>query len=322
MRWERWWLENVVFRVLRWFWTVQPIYRNEIDCPKEWNWSHVEVEVHKKGTPRYSGTPGTRVAKAWWVIGPRSRYCDIRLGIKHDSETSFLEFFVGLPFLGCFCIAFPMRWLKAWMSRQKWLCWELREGTTRTGVHFYEWTSLTFSLLQPEEYGRERKERWFHKFHFYMPWTWRHQKTEILDPNLVPIYTENDPGWYTRRWQNFWNFILRRKPQRADWAEGHKRHTAATAKASQVFPYQYVCRDGTVQDVQATVYVTRRTWGWQNLPFVRMRQTAIDVRFSEEVGEARGSYKGGCTGCGYNMRPGETPEQTLRRMETERRFSR
>ncbi len=34
-----------------------------------------------------------------------------------------------------------------------------------------------------------------------------------------------------------------------------------------------------------------------------------------------GSWKGGVLGCGYEMKPGETPKQTLRRMERERVFN-
>lgn len=32
------------------------------------------------------------------------------------------------------------------------------------------------------------------------------------------------------------------------------------------------------------------------------------------------TYKGGTTGCSYEMKPGEIPLQTLKRMEKERRF--
>lgn len=51
-----------------------------------------------------------------------------------------------------------------------------------------------------------------------------------------------------------------------------------------------------------------------------MEVRAIDVQFSDEVGERTGSWKGGTIGCGYNMLPGESPLDTLRRMEAERKF--
>lgn len=46
----------------------------------------------------------------------------------------------------------------------------------------------------------------------------------------------------------------------------------------------------------------------------------IEVKFSEEVGKEKGSWKGGCTGCSYNLLPGETPEECIIRMEQERKF--
>lgn len=51
-----------------------------------------------------------------------------------------------------------------------------------------------------------------------------------------------------------------------------------------------------------------------------MKWRGIDVDFDGEVGERTGSWKGGTVGCSYESRPGETPVQTLRRMERERRF--
>ncbi len=93
----------------------------------------------------------------------------------------------------------------------------------------------------------------------------------------------------------------------------------------QVLPYRYVCDSGEVQNIEATVHVERRTWwwrwgGWFKLPWPKLVRTSIDVRFSEEVGDRKGSWKGGCVGCGWDMLPGETMEQTLRRMEKDRRF--
>ena len=41
---------------------------------------------------------------------------------------------------------------------------------------------------------------------------------------------------------------------------------------------------------------------------------------TEEVGKKKGSWKGGCIGCSYDLKPGETPEECLKRMEKEREF--
>jgi hypothetical protein len=51
-----------------------------------------------------------------------------------------------------------------------------------------------------------------------------------------------------------------------------------------------------------------------------MVRTSIWVTFNEEIGERVETWKGGTTGCGCDIRTGETPEMTLRRMEKERKF--
>jgi len=79
--------------------------------------------------------------------------------------------------------------------------------------------------------------------------------------------------------------------------------------------------DGTT--VNATIRVEEREWRprafkWTKL-FAKVRKT-IDVKFSGEVGREKGSWKGGCVGCGYEIRSNETPLECLKRMEAERSF--
>lgn len=99
----------------------------------------------------------------------------------------------------------------------------------------------------------------------------------------------------------------------------------APGRYRESFPYRYTLRSGDVQDRTATVTTDRMTWCWR-LPwmlgvwFPKRVRTSINVEFSDEVGERSGSWKGGTIGCGYDLRPGETPEQCLRRMERERTF--
>lgn len=101
------------------------------------------------------------------------------------------------------------------------------------------------------------------------------------------------------------------------WSWRHREHKMLTAP--ETHPYTYVLRNGTVQSRAATIQVETRTWTRPWLPR-RLFKRSIDVRFSDEVGERTGSWKGGTTGCGYDMLPGETPLTTLRRMEQERKF--
>lgn len=89
-------------------------------------------------------------------------------------------------------------------------------------------------------------------------------------------------------------------------------------------PYIYVLRNGTVQNRTATVSKRRHVLtyrAFKALGWPRWIKEGIDVRFSDEVGESSGSWKGGTIGCGYDLRSGETMEQCLRRMERERKFT-
>jgi len=133
-----------------------------------------------------------------------------------------------------------------------------------------------------------------------LPWEWRQVRHEV------------------QRRDGSWTPLLPHYGTRAnDWQpRDDGRHKTA-------HEYTYKLRNGGVQHVIATIYVERREWRWKAfkwLPFPRMRCQAIDVNFNAEVGERAGSWKGGCIGCSYEMKPGETPEDTLRRMERERTF--
>lgn len=75
--------------------------------------------------------------------------------------------------------------------------------------------------------------------------------------------------------------------------------------------------------VQATIGVREHEWRpkwfkWTSL-FAKKRRS-ITVDFSDEVGENKGSWKGGTLGCSYDLLPNETPYQCLKRMEKERIF--
>jgi hypothetical protein len=57
------------------------------------------------------------------------------------------------------------------------------------------------------------------------------------------------------------------------------------------------------------------------LPFPRRIYQGISVEFDGEVGERTGSWKGGTIGCGYELRPNESPYACLERMMRERKFT-
>lgn len=102
------------------------------------------------------------------------------------------------------------------------------------------------------------------------------------------------------------------------WAWRHREHKILSAPEQH--PYTYVLRSGDVQTRTATIQAESRCWTRPWVPWRKLSRY-IDVRFSDEVGERAGSWKGGCLGCGYEMKPGESPLDTLRRMERERTFA-
>lgn len=92
---------------------------------------------------------------------------------------------------------------------------------------------------------------------------------------------------------------------------------------SEVHSYTYVLKSGKVQTRKATVSKRRHVLcrrAFKALRWPRWNKESIDIRFDDEVGERSGSWKGGCIGCGYDLLPGETMLDALRRMEQERVF--
>jgi len=152
-------------------------------------------------------------------------------------------------------------------------------------------------------YGHQERHlyfKWGSRYKFiYLPWMLDHCREEVMlsDGTFIPY----------KRWTR----------------DGEKPEPPTLFREKH--PYRYILRSGKVQEVQATVTVERRTWCWRGWPFKFFRwpshsATTIEVQFSDEVGERSGSWKGGCVGCGYDLKPGETPVECLRRMEHERTF--
>lgn len=98
---------------------------------------------------------------------------------------------------------------------------------------------------------------------------------------------------------------------------------------SETAPYHYLLNNGTVQTCQATYSVEEREWRLRYLGWLPIKKVSrcIDVHFAEEMGEERGSWKGGVVGAGHKMKKlergtYEKPRQTLQRMMRETRFGR
>ena len=89
----------------------------------------------------------------------------------------------------------------------------------------------------------------------------------------------------------------------------------------EIHPYRYVLRNGDAQERPAPIYMERRIYHRKWLPFWTKVFPCIDIKFSDEVGERTGSWKGGAIGCGYKINEGESILACLRRMEADRKFN-
>lgn len=133
-------------------------------------------------------------------------------------------------------------------------------------------------------------------YHYYTFWDWKHQKNKH-------VILQKDGSW---------------APYIADYDGGNRSNDWKS-----VYDYTYILNNGDIQKRKATVTVEKREWRRKFLqwtPFFGKREKYIEIMFDDEVGERTGSWKGGCIGCSYKMKSDETPEQTLRRMEKERKF--
>lgn len=139
----------------------------------------------------------------------------------------------------------------------------------------------------------------------HMPWTWEHVRHEVLMSD--------------GKWRRVKRYVKGTDPFTEDYSPWNW-----TDKFEETHDYTYIRKNGEVQKRKATIGVEEREWRWRWLtwlPFPRKVSRYIEIRFDDEVGERSGTWKGGCIGCSYDMNPGETPLDTLRRMERERKFT-
>lgn len=95
---------------------------------------------------------------------------------------------------------------------------------------------------------------------------------------------------------------------------------------SEIHRATYVTSGGAVQDdLQATIKIEEREWRQKWLMWTKIGNKVskdLAVSFDNEVGNQRGSWKGGTLGCGIKMKKDEQPIRALRRMMKEVNFDR
>ena len=167
-------------------------------------------------------------------------------------------------------------------------------------------------------------------------------KTTIVIPAGITnkeVSIDREPQWSIYASKEF-GFTLHWSHWRKAWDWPWDLHTLAYEKQmpdgswvdvfdwdakphKEVYPYTYVLASGEVQKRTAAVSMRRHVIcrrAFKSLGWPKWIKESIDIDFDGEVGERTGSWKGGVMGCGYDLQPGETMEQCLRRMEKERKF--
>lgn len=191
------------------------------------------------------------------------------------------------PGWGFLCITFPWRGQHSGCDNPEY------------GIYFYSEGRKLFDSIWLC-LGEKKKS-------YDMPWAWEWVRTSKLCKDVkhhkykeswVHEYKGNPMEFYA----DYWKDVL--------WTEK--------------YPYEYKLNSGKIQERTATVQVSEREWRWKGfkkLGFPKRVRKCIDIKFDKEVGERTGSWKGGVTGCGYDMKKGETPLQTFQRMSVERKFT-
>lgn len=119
--------------------------------------------------------------------------------------------------------------------------------------------------------------------------------------------------------------VLNKNGQWVPYVGSWEREKETDDRLIEVYPYTYQLRSGKLQKVQASVYRERREYRQRWLtwcPLFSHKYEYIEVKFSEEIGEEAGSWKGGVVGTSLDVLKGESNEQALRRMERTIRFGR
>ena len=135
--------------------------------------------------------------------------------------------------------------------------------------------------------------RGYNKLSFYFPWAFKFLKKEVLMVDGWRKEERGDDLWDKEKW---------------DGKIKLQKH-----------PYYYTLNSREEQSRIATIHEEKRYWKrWFGLQIKCNHY--IEVEFDQEVGERSGSWKGGTVGCSYEIKPGETAKECLRRMEQERKF--
>lgn len=130
-----------------------------------------------------------------------------------------------------------------------------------------------------------------------MPWAFVWSWTAILNKELEVVYVNTKAvGVYVQSTD-------------ARQIEDH-----AKQQVKMIYPYSYVLSNGMIQRRHAHTYIFRTSWRWNWWKWKTITKQYINVSFNAPIGEKE------VAGTNYEMIPGETMENAVRRMEKEMKF--
>jgi hypothetical protein len=191
----------------------------------------------------------------------------------------------------------------------------------RTGIAIHNSSVWIYPLVWVME--SNSNDPWYRSgLCWNLPWQYHWHSTEVM-PLKSKEFLDKIPGVHIE---------TRNSARTKDVFERMRETDVVKESNSAVYDYSYTRKNGEVQRVKAVVSVERMVWRmkwWPILPFQKSRtsiwvdfKSRDDISKTAEVGEGVHSWKGGVIGCGCDMVGDETPLDTLRRMEQERKFTR
>ncbi|MES2348328.1 MAG: hypothetical protein V4641_12245 [Pseudomonadota bacterium] len=136
----------------------------------------------------------------------------------------------------------------------------------------------------------------------HLPWTqWRYYRHSLYDTDGAL----------------FWSGVENGKGDRNTRAAARE----AASYAKEACPtVTFLIEDFDGERITATTLMEQREWKfgtghfrWLSWFRKDMVRRSLDISFDKETGTEKGSWKGGTTGCGIDMLPGELHEQAFRR---------
>lgn len=257
------------------------------------------IKQHIKNITGFKWKTGDRLSFTWGEINLHfTKPKKWSLGFWYRSDDGFDEDDKG-------CLAISPIFVSIYIGIKSKIKYDYAtQKTHRYGFDLYEWESITFHL------GPDKRKT----FRFpFVNWNWH--STEYINPETNEITFVEDKNTRKLKW-------LKSVDKSIQSADEYNFLYELKDKISKTSPYQYVLRNGDVQNTTATYYVSNMIWSRKGFPFLKKSKRYIDIIFADEIGEEVDSWKGGCIGCSWEIKLGMTAEEALRDMERNRKFER